>query len=276
MKKVYTFAASNIPESGILRLYAAGIFCALSLLAIYGFVPPCGALMRPQPSGCWTTGKAEPFFISPQQTILSVMSNTERIASSAKQSSVESTPDCESVKIFSFDHDTSVEIVLINGEPYFVAVDVCNALDLQNPTNILKKTLDKDEYLPYIVYRLGQQRLVNVVNESGLYNLIFQSRKPNARKFRKWITSEVLPAIRKRGVYLTKKKEESYSRSKRFYELQKENEELKQMVSILNTIGNQWKQVALYNIDLANKRTDAFITHLEKEVAHNSRKGGVL
>jgi prophage antirepressor-like protein len=132
-----------------------------------------------------------------------------KIANGTKNSNLTSTPDCESVKIFSFDHDTIVEVVLINGEPYFVATDVCNALDLQNPTNILKKTLDKDEYLPYTVYRSGQQRLVNVVNESGLYNLIFQSRKPNARKFRKWITSEVLPEIRKKGMYLSKETEKA-------------------------------------------------------------------
>jgi prophage antirepressor-like protein len=137
------------------------------------------------------------------------MSYTEKIASRAKHSNAASTLSHETGKIFSFDHDTIVEVVLINGEPYFVAADVCNALDLQNPTNILKKTLEKDEYLPYTVYRSGQQRLVNVVNESGVYNLIFQSRKPNARKFRKWITSEVLPEIRKKGMYLSKETEQA-------------------------------------------------------------------
>jgi prophage antirepressor-like protein len=102
-----------------------------------------------------------------------------------------------------------VEVVLINGEPYFVAADVCNALDLQNPSARLREHLDDDEYLPYAVRRAGQQRLVNMVNESGLYNLIFQSRKPNARKFRKWVTSEVLPEIRKKGMYLSKETEKA-------------------------------------------------------------------
>ena len=85
-----------------------------------------------------------------------------------------------------------------------MAVDVCNALDVQNPTERVKVTLDDDEYLPYVIHRSGQQRTVNVVTESGLYALILKSRKPNTRKFRKWITSEVLPSIRKTGSYSTR------------------------------------------------------------------------
>lgn len=68
------FVASYIQSGGIFCLFVAGIFCALTL-HIHGFVPPCGALMRPLPLWCRTTGKAEPFFISAQQTF-SVMSNT--------------------------------------------------------------------------------------------------------------------------------------------------------------------------------------------------------
>jgi prophage antirepressor-like protein len=66
------------------------------------------------------------------------MFKNEKIAPRAKHSSATGTHDCESVKIFSFDHDTIVEVALINGEPYFVAIDVCNALDLQNTTNMQK------------------------------------------------------------------------------------------------------------------------------------------
>ena len=94
-----------------------------------------------------------------------------------------------------------IQTLLIGGEPHFIAIDVCNVLELQNPSDILKKVLEKEEYLTYIVDRSGQNRKVNMVNESGLYALIFQSRKPNAKLFRKWVTSEVLPALRKKSKY---------------------------------------------------------------------------
>lgn len=88
----------------------------------------------------------------------------------------------------------------IDGEIWFVASDVCNALGLSNTAEALK-TLDNDEKLTSVIPRAGQQRLVSLINESGLYTLIFKSRKPSAMNFRKWITSEVIPSIRKKGYY---------------------------------------------------------------------------
>ena len=93
-----------------------------------------------------------------------------------------------------------VHVEIIDSEPWFVASDVCNILELTNPTESLK-ALDDDEKLTSEVLRAGQQRKVNLINESGLYNLIFRSNKPEAKKFRKWVTNEVLPSIRKTGSY---------------------------------------------------------------------------
>ena len=106
-----------------------------------------------------------------------------------------------SLQSFSFEGTYEVQVVIINDEPHFVAVDVCNILGLTNPSDKLKDCLYSDEYLPYLLDRAGQQRTVNVVTESGLYALIFKSRKTVAKKFRRWVTSEVLPAIRKTGSY---------------------------------------------------------------------------
>lgn len=93
-----------------------------------------------------------------------------------------------------------IRAAIIDGEPWFVAKDVCNVLEIQNVTQALG-TLDPDE-LTYVKHRSGgQRREMNVVNESGLYALIFKSRKPEAKAFRKWVTSEVLPALRKTGSY---------------------------------------------------------------------------
>lgn len=98
------------------------------------------------------------------------------------------------------DSDITLSPVVINNNPYFIAVEVCKLLDLSNPTDRLK-SLDDDEKLTYPIDRAGQQRVVNLVNESGFYHLIFLSRKPQAAAIRKWVTSEVLPALRRTGRY---------------------------------------------------------------------------
>lgn len=105
---------------------------------------------------------------------------------------------CEPIK--NDDMGLCLSPVLINKEPHFVAVEVCEALDLSNATDRLK-ALDDDEKLTYVLDRAGQKRMVNLVNESGLYHLIFISRKAEARVIRKWVTNEVLPSIRKTGCY---------------------------------------------------------------------------
>lgn len=92
----------------------------------------------------------------------------------------------------------SVRVVEIDGEAWFVAADVCRVLEIQNPTDALKR-LDDDERSRF---NLGRQGEANIVNESGLYALVSTSRKPEAKKFRKWVTNEVLPSIRKTGMYI--------------------------------------------------------------------------
>jgi prophage antirepressor-like protein len=96
--------------------------------------------------------------------------------------------------------DKQLSPVLINNMPYFVAVEVCEILDLKNPT-VSIRALEDDEKLTYELLRSGQIREVNLVNESGLYSLIFRSNKPEAKLFRKWVTSEVLPTLRRTGKY---------------------------------------------------------------------------
>lgn len=98
------------------------------------------------------------------------------------------------------DSDITLSPVVIDNKPYFIAVEVCKLLDLSNPTDRLK-SLDDDEKLTYPINRAGQQRIVNLVNESGFYHLIFLSRKPQAAAIRKWVTSEVLPTLRRTGRY---------------------------------------------------------------------------
>ncbi len=97
---------------------------------------------------------------------------------------------------------------LIDGEPYFVLADVCKALGLSNPT-MVARTLPKNALNSIeVIDSMGRKQMVNVITESGLYKVIFQSRKEEAIKFQEWVTSEVLPSIRKHGAYLTPQKVE--------------------------------------------------------------------
>lgn len=99
-------------------------------------------------------------------------------------------------------NDSNIRLspVLINNEPHFVAVEVCNLLDLKNPSKALL-SLDDDEKLMSVITTSGQGRQMWLVNESGFYHLVLISRKPQAIAIRKWVTSEVLPSIRKMGKY---------------------------------------------------------------------------
>lgn len=90
--------------------------------------------------------------------------------------------------------------VEIEGELWFVAKDVCDILGIKNSRDAVS-SLDDDEKLVSVIPTSGQNRSVNLVNESGLYALIFRSNKPSAQKFRKWVTKEVIPSIRKKGYY---------------------------------------------------------------------------
>lgn len=100
-------------------------------------------------------------------------------------------------QIFNF-NDAQVRVIEKDGEPWFVAKDVCDILEISNPTVALQR-LEEDERSKF---NLGRQGETNVVNESGLYSLIMTSRKPEARAFRKWVTGEVLPTIRRTGGYV--------------------------------------------------------------------------
>ena len=100
---------------------------------------------------------------------------------------------------FGYD-DQLVRTVMVNNVPWFVAKDVCAVLELSDVSMSVSK-LDDDEKLIQKIFVSGQNRDVVVVNESGLYTLILRSNKPEAKRFRKWVTSEVLPNIRKNGIY---------------------------------------------------------------------------
>lgn len=100
---------------------------------------------------------------------------------------------------FSFDSN-GVRVHQIDGQPWFVARDICSALDLDNVAQAISR-LDEDEKGFTTNDTPGGEQEFSIISESGLYSLILTSRKPEAKAFKKWVTSEVLPSIRKAGQY---------------------------------------------------------------------------
>ncbi|WP_077623804.1 BRO family protein [Sediminibacillus massiliensis] len=100
-----------------------------------------------------------------------------------------------------------LRIIEQNNEPWFVAKDVCDILEINNSRQALTR-LDNDEKAGVTLNDGSQNRHLQAVNEFGLYSLVLASRKPEAKQFKRWITHEVIPSIRKHGGYLTPEKVE--------------------------------------------------------------------
>ena len=106
------------------------------------------------------------------------------------------------IRIFNY-NSVEVRTIQNDGETWFVLRDVCNVLGLGTPARVAER-LDTDEVSQtHITDSMGRQQEMTIINESGLYNVILRSDKPEAKPFRKWVTSEVLPTIRRHGMYAT-------------------------------------------------------------------------
>lgn len=100
-----------------------------------------------------------------------------------------------------FDY-TEVRTLMIEDEPYFVGKDVAVALGYSNPQKAIRDHVDKEDKLTERIVLSGQNRNMSIINESGLYSLIFSSKLETAKRFKRWVTSEVLPTLRKTGRYV--------------------------------------------------------------------------
>ncbi|MBU2721113.1 hypothetical protein HF563_17490 [Acidithiobacillus ferridurans] len=119
--------------------------------------------------------------------------------------------------VFQF-HTTEVRTVLRDGQVWFVAGDVAKALNYTGAVQ-MTRVLDEDEKGVHTMHTLGGDQQVVIISESGLYHALLKSRKPEAVPFRKWVTGEVLPAIRKQGFYGAKPEQQGPSHSTRHPEL---------------------------------------------------------
>ena len=127
----------------------------------------------------------------------------------------------EIVKLYK---DNPVRIIEKDGEPWFVAKDVCNVLELANPRSSMA-LLDEDERGVHSMDTPSAKQEMAIISEAGLYSLILRSRKPEAKAFKRWVTHEVLPSIRKTGAYLAP------------------NLSLEKLQKIIEAIGEQYKML---------------------------------
>ena len=103
--------------------------------------------------------------------------------------------------IFNYEGN-NVRTILKDGNPWWVLKDICSVLEIGNSRDVTSR-LDSDEKGVDIIDTPGGKQEVSIINESGLYSVILVSRKPEAKKFKRWVTHEVLPSIRRHGLYAT-------------------------------------------------------------------------
>ena len=113
------------------------------------------------------------------------------------------------LQLFQFESQ-DVRIVTINGEPWFVAKDLCDVLGIKNSRDALSRLDDDEKDAVVLTDTIGRKQEMMAVSESGMYGLVLSSRKPEAKAFKKWVRSEILPSIRKTGSYSTQPRESYY------------------------------------------------------------------
>ena len=143
------------------------------------------------------------------------------------------------LKVFTNEEFGQVRTVVKNNEPWFVAADVCKALEIGNPTMALSRLDDDEKALISIEGISRGNDSANIVNEPGLYSLVLGSRKPEAKEFKRWITHEVIPSIRKHGMYATDELLADPDFAIRVFEELKAEREAKKALETQNAIQTQ-------------------------------------
>lgn len=165
-----------------------------------------------------------------------------------------------------------VRTVQLNNQTYWVLKDVCDVLELTTPSRVAERLEEDEVSQTHIIDALGRIQNTTVITESGLYAVILRSNKANAKEFRKWVTSEVLPAIRKTGVYLTDEKAYDITHNPQSLAdlLMQAGEQLKQKEIIIQ----EMKPKALFADAVATANTSILIGDLAKLIKQNGHNIG--
>lgn len=176
------------------------------------------------------------------------------------------------LRLFQFE-EQNVRTLVIDDEPYFVGKDVAEILGYAKPRNAISVHVDdEDKKDAPIQGTLGGVQTMTMVNESGLYSLILSSKLPTAKKFKRWVTSEVLPAIRKHGAYMTEQKiEEALLNPDTLITLAKQLKAEKKQRLLAQKQVEEMTPKAVFHDAVANAEN----TMLVRDVAHFLRQNGL-
>ena len=164
------------------------------------------------------------------------------------------------IQIFNSEEFGSVRTTKIDDEPFMIGSDVAIALGYTNPAKAIRDHVDEEDKLTEQIVLSGQAREAICINESGLYSLIMSSRLPNAKKFKRWVTSEVLPSIRKTGGYHLP---QTYSEALRELAAQAEKNER------LRIENERMKPKEIFADAVAASKTSILVGELAKLIAQN-------
>lgn len=170
------------------------------------------------------------------------------------------------VQLFNFENH-EVRSLLINSEPWFVGKDVAKILGYKDTSDALKKHVDGEDKLTRRFADSGQSREMYIINESGLYSLVLSSKLPSAKKFKRWVTSEVLPALRKTGQYQVKELSGSELMAKALIEAQN-------VLAAKDKQIEEMKPKALFADAVATSHTSILVGELAKILKQNGIEMG--
>jgi anti-repressor protein len=178
------------------------------------------------------------------------------------------------IQIFNNSEFGQVRSLVINGEPWLVGKDVTKALGYDNPSKAIRDHVEEEDkrvgvqnVTPYIIDSLGRKQHPTFINESGLYALVFGSKLPSAKKFKRWVTSEVLPALRKTGQYQVKELSGSELMAKALIEAQN-------VLAAKDKQIEEMKPKALFADAVATSHTSILVGELAKILKQNGIEMG--
>nr|DAR71780.1 MAG TPA: repressor domain protein [Caudoviricetes sp.] len=177
----------------------------------------------------------------------------------------------EELQIFSNSEFGDVRTILRNGEPMFCLADACRVLDISNPSKAKTRLREDGVTTSEGIDSLGRTQALNFISESNLYKLIFQSRKPEAEKFADWVTSEVLPAIRKHGLYAKEELLDNPDIAIAAFKALKEEREARKALEAEN---KQMQPLALFAKSVSASDTSILIGDLAKLLKQNGYDTG--